>query len=187
MLDALNPHFTYGDYRVWQGDERWELIDGEAWAMSPAPSLRHQEIIGELYRQLANHLLGKPCRVLMAPLDVRLPQSDETDDEIDTVVQPDIVVVCDRRKIDAKGIRGAPDWVIEVLSPATAIRDRVAKRDLFERHGVLEYWLVDPDGVITVFRRQGTGFAPPLAYTSRPVLSTVLPDFELDWALLFPA
>ncbi|MBI4778088.1 Uma2 family endonuclease [Candidatus Desantisbacteria bacterium] len=128
--------FTYGDYLKWPDEERWELIDGVAYDMSPAPSRRHQEVVGELFRQFATYLLGKSCKVYVAPFDVRLPECDEADEDIITVVQPDIIVVCDRDKLDDKGGRGAPDIVIEILSPWTAKKDLRTKYNLYERHRV---------------------------------------------------
>lgn len=182
MLAPLPPpSYTYANYRLWQGEERWELIGGEAFLMSPAPGTRHQEVAGELHRQLANFLLGKSCQVLPAPIDVLLPHGEEDDEQVDTVVQPDLVVVCDRAKITKKGIRGAPDWVIEILSPSTATRDQVVKLKLYEQSGVHEYWLVDPDeGWILVYRRQGQGFGEPSLYRQGTLGSSVLPGFELD-------
>ncbi len=188
MLDTVPRYrYTYGDYKLWQGDDRWELIDGEAFLMSPAPSFRHQEIVLELGSQLSQFLRGKTCKVAIAPVDVRLPSADEADDAIDTVVQPDLVVVCDRGKIDRAGIRGAPDLVVEVLSPSTSVRDQVLKRDLYESHGVREYWIVDPEAdSILVYRLTGTTFGPALRRESSFPCS-VLPAFELDWQQLFPA
>ena len=138
------PRFTYGEYCFWAGDERWELIAGEAFNMSPAPSRRHQDVVGGLFTQIALWVRNGPCRVYAAPFDVRLPHGDETDAQIDTVVQPDISVICDARKLDDKGCRGAPDWIVEVISPHTAARDHILKRALYERHGVREYWMMDP-------------------------------------------
>src|ERR1035437_4118940 len=98
-----NETFTYRDYLSWDDDERWELIDGHPFCMTPAPSRRHQELSGELYRQLSNYLLDKTCRVYAAPFDVRLAEMGVADDKVTTVVQPDIVVVCDKAKLDERG------------------------------------------------------------------------------------
>lgn len=105
-------HDTYGDYLSWPDDVRYELIDGDAYLMSPAPDLPHQDVAGEIYRQAANMLIGMPCRAFIAPVDVRLPKQNEADDQIDTVVQPDVLVVCDSDKLDKRGVRGAPDWIV---------------------------------------------------------------------------
>lgn len=137
--------FTYSDYLTWPDDERWELIDGEAYNMSPSPGSRHQDVFRELLVIFAQHLKGKTCKVYGAPYDVRLPESDNASDNyIETVVQPDIVVVCDRSKLDDKGCKGAPDLVIEILSPSTGGKDLTIKYDLYERHGVKEYWIIHP-------------------------------------------
>jgi len=133
--------FTYGDYCTWPEDQRWEIIDGEAYDMTPAPSRYHSLISGELFKQLAVFFEGKPCEVHAAPFDVRLPLVDEPDEEVDTVVQPDLVVVCD----DRKGCRGAPDIAIEILSPSTSSKDAILKRERYQRAGVKQYWLADPE------------------------------------------
>lgn len=170
MLEkSAEYRYTYGDYVQWTGDERWELIDGEPFLMSPAPSRVHQEIVVSLVVQISTFLQGKPCRVYVAPFDVRLPRGDEPDREIATVVQPDVAVICDHSKLDEAGCRGAPDWVIEVISPSTGIRDQVHKRDLYERHGVREYWTIDPaERLLTVYCRQnGDGFGSPQTHSAR--------------------
>lgn len=184
-----DPRYTYGDYVCWSGDERWELIDGEAFAMSPAPSRRHQETVVGLVGQIAPQLRGGPCRVYVAPFDVRLPRGSETDNAVDTVVQPDVAVICDPAKLDAAGCRGAPDWIVEVLSSATAARDRVHKRDLYERHGVGEYWVLDPEHRrLTIHRLEPAAgrYAPPAdadaAGTSSP---RSVPGVTVDWSLVF--
>lgn len=141
-------HFTYADYEQWDTDERYELIEGVPYLMSPGPSQAHQELSSELHRQLANFLKGKPCKVFHAPFDVRL-NADEADD---TVVQPDLLVVCDKEKLDGKCCKGAPDLVIEILSPSTAKFDKHTKFHQYLRAGVREYWIVDPD-IRTVEKR----------------------------------
>lgn len=154
--------FAYGDYRRWPDDQRWELIGGKAYDMSPAPTRVHQERVVEIARQIGNFLLDRPCAVYVASFDVRLPKADEADDEVDTVVQPDIAVVCDPNKLDDAGCRGAPDWIVEVLSPRTAAKDQGAKRDAYERAGVREYWLVHPaDRTLTIYRLVAGAYGRP--------------------------
>lgn len=133
--------YTYADYCVWDDGERWELIEGVPYAMSPAPTPAHQGISGNIHNQLYNFLKDKPCKLFTAPFDVRL----NADDDDNTVVQPDLVVICDRSKIDDKGCSGAPDMVIEILSPSTVRHDRIVKLELYRHAGVREYWIVDPD------------------------------------------
>jgi Uma2 family endonuclease len=144
-----NKRFTYQDYKNWPEDERWELINGTAWAMSPAPKRMHQTLCGQLYAQLDYFFAGKPCRPYIAPVDVFLPEGDEAWDETDDVVQPDILVVCDKSKLIEEGVRGAPDFVIEILSPSTALKDQSEKKILYEAHGVREYWVVNPNTMET--------------------------------------
>ena len=143
-----DQRYTYSDYCTWDDNKRWELIDGVPYAMSPAPSPVHQRILMELAGQLFIFLKDKPCEVFTAPFDVRLNALDDDDD----VVQPDIFVVCDHEKIDDKGLNGAPDMVIEILSPSTSRRDKVLKLNAYQRAGVREYWIVDPaDKTVQVF------------------------------------
>ena len=137
----LEERFTYADYCAWPENERWELIDGAAYALA-TPTFAHQRVSGEIFGQLREFLKGKPCQVFYAPFSVRL-NADEGDD---TVVEPDILVVCDNKKLeDGKGVVGAPDFVIEILSPSTAKHDRERKFRLYQKAGVREYWVVDPD------------------------------------------
>lgn len=144
-LPAKNPRYTFADCLTWDENDRIEVIDGEAVMMAP-PSSVHQEISGELFRQLANYLQGKKCKVYAAPFAVRLfEQEGDSPEDVDTMVEPDISVVCDRNKIDKHGCKGAPDLVIEVLSPSTRRHDKFTKFNLYQRAGVREYWIVDPD------------------------------------------
>ena len=178
-----HDHHTYAEYLNWPEDCRYELLDGVAYLMAPAPTLEHQDVAGEIYFQLRWALEGKPCRAFIAPVDVRLPKADEADERIDTVVQPDVLVVCDEAKLDRRGVRGAPDLVVEVLSPATASHDQLLKRRVYERAGVLEYWLVHPaDRVLTVYRLVDGQFGKPDVHEllgQTPV--GVLPGVAIAW------
>ena len=133
---AQDARFNWADYRGWTDDRRWELVDGVPFCMSPAPSIRHQGVTGALFSRVEQQLRGRPCRPFVAPTDVKLSDSD--------VVQPDILVVCDPDKITDTHIDGAPDLIVEVLSPGTAARDLRQKKALYERCGVPEYLVVDP-------------------------------------------
>ncbi|GAB4220248.1 MAG TPA: Uma2 family endonuclease [Spirochaetota bacterium] len=180
--------FTYADYLTWTGDERWELIDGVAYDMTPAPDVNHQVIVGNTYQIISEYLEGKTCRVFLAPIDVRLPESDAADDAVYTVVQPDVVVVCDPEKIEKRGIIGAPDLVVEVLSESTAYKDETEKLNLYERHGVKEYWIVNPGAkYINVFQLKSSGrYSKPLHYRADETFeSSVLPDLVIDCARIF--
>lgn len=173
----------YADYLTWPDDKRYELIDGIAYAMSPAPDLAHQDVAGEVFRQVANKLIGHSCRAFIAPVDVRLPKKDEADEQIDTVVQPDVMVVCDSSKLDRRGIRGAPDWIVEVLSPSTSGHDQIKKRNLYERHGVREYWLIHPiDRVLTVYVLENAEYGKPEIYELRGDTGVkILPEIVIQW------
>ena len=188
QIKATQNHFTYRDYAQWPEDERWELIGGVAWNMGPAPVREHQRVLGELFSQINDYLRGKPCQVYFAPFDVRLPKSDEADDFVDTVVQPDIAVICDEHKLDDKGCRGAPDWIIEIVSPGSAVRDQIDKRQVYERHGVREYWIVHPqDHVLTIYRAENNAYgSPDIRETKGQSSVGIFADFVIDWGLVFP-
>jgi Uma2 family endonuclease len=142
----------------------------------------------ELARQFANHLVGKGCKVFDAPFDVRLPKPGETDETTSTVVQPDLVVVCDPAKLDDRGCKGAPDLVIEILSPESLARDQREKLILYEQAGVLEYWIVHPmDKTVSIYRQGSDSlYGKPALYTSeeRPPVG-VLPELEIDLGAVF--
>jgi len=144
-LPAKKRRYTFADALEWEEGEQAEIIDGEVLLFS-TPSSRHQEISMELARQFANYLEGKRCKVYPAPFGVRLFEQDgDSPEDVDTVVQPDLSVVCDRGKIDKYGCKGAPDLVVEILSPSTQRHDRLVKLNLYQRAGVREYWIVNPE------------------------------------------
>ena len=178
--------YTYADYLQWPDDTRYELIDGEVFRLAPTPLIEHQEVAGEVYCQLRNQLDGKACRPYIAPVDVRLPRKDEADAAIDTVVQPDVLVVCDPSKIDRRGVRGAPDWLLEVLSPSTAAHDQIAKRRTYERAGVREYWLVHPgDRTLTVYVLENGQYGRPEIYELKDATPIgVLSGVAIAWDAL---
>ena len=186
-LPKEEHYFTYADYKEWElkEGERFELIFGEAYAMS-APNTRHQEILGAVYNQIYNYLDGKPCKVYPAPLDVRLfYEEDESDD---TVVQPDISVICDEKKRGVEGCRGAPDLVIEILSPSNTAIEMERKRQLYQNAGVREYWVIDPEhNGLFVYRFQAAGEFP--AYSSYKSADTVpvaiFPDLNITLEQVF--
>jgi Uma2 family endonuclease len=184
----LNNRYTYREYREWDDTERWELIDGHAYNMTPAPSRVHQEICGELFRQFANFLTDKACRVYSAPFDVRLPEGNEADDDIATVVQPDLSIVCDRTKLDDKGCKGSPDLIVEVISPSTARKDLKEKLSLYEKSGVREYWIVDPAAkTVMVFHQKGsTMYGRPDIYTEEDRIGvSIFPDLKIVLSAVF--
>lgn len=173
--------FTYADYKSWPDGERWELIDGEAYAMSPAPRRVHQSMAIQFAGQLDAFFSGKPCRPYVAPVDVFLLEADESLDDAVQVVQPDAFVVCDRSKLVDEGVRGAPDFVIEVLSPHTAMKDQTQKRRLYEKHRVREYWIVNPETFelfIYTLKNDAYGL-PSVADLREPVPVSVFPGLAL--------
>ena len=145
----LTKKYTYADYLTWRFKERVELIKGKIFKMSPAPNTKHQTLLGKLYIQIAQSLETNPCQIFLAPFDVRLRSANR--DSYETVVQPDICIICDPEKIDEKGAKGAPDLIIEILSPSTSRKDMRDKYALYEENGVIEYWVVNTDGTLIQF------------------------------------
>lgn len=185
----LNGTYSYADYLKWQSEERLELIKGKIFKMSPAPATRHQRILMRLSFEIFQFLKNRDCQVFVAPFDVRLPRRDaESDKEIFTVVQPDVCVVCDPAKIDEKGCLGAPDWIIEILSPGNTRKEMDNKFDVYEESGVKEYWLVEPnDEVIFIYLldEQGKYFGTKPATVTQTLASVTLPEFTIDLDQLF--
>ena len=170
--------FTYGDYLKWPEDERWELIDGVPYNMTPAPSRIHQEILVALSAKFYNFLNDKDCRVYVAPFDVRLPEGNEKEEGIKTVVQPDLVVVCNQAKLDDKGCLGPPDLIVEITSPSTASKDLKEKFALYERMGVKEYWIINPtDETVMVFLLDPQGqYGRPAVYSKEDTIQVGILD-----------
>lgn len=181
-----NEKYSYKDYLSWPEGERWELLGGVAYSMSPAPSRYHQKLIMELAKQIANFLTGVSCDVYTSPIDVKF--SGLEDDKEPTILQPDIVVVCDEEKLTDEGITGAPDFIAEVISPSSGLHDRKTKYDLYEYYGVREYWIVDPDeSVVEIYLLDENGKFQRLgafgAEDSAEV--NVLPGLEIDLSSVF--
>ena len=155
---AEKTGYTFADCLGWDEKERAEIIGGEVLMMAP-PSRIHQKISGEIFRQLANFLEGKRCEVYSAPFGVRLFEKDgDRPEDVDTVVEPDITVVCDTSRLDQHGCKGAPELVMEILSPSSRRHDMLVKLDLYQRAGVREYWIVNPDDKdVQVFLLDGSG------------------------------
>jgi Uma2 family endonuclease len=188
-LAGKNPdRYTYGDYLTWADGQRYELIDGVVYIMSPAPSRRHQEISMELSRQFSVYLFDKDCKIYAAPFDVRLPEGNEKDEDVTTVVQPDLLVVCDLNKLDDRGLRGAPDLVIEILTPESGGRDKKIKRALYEKHGVKEYWIVNyNEKTVDVYllNDENQYGKPDIYFDKDKVPITIFEDLEIDLSLVF--
>lgn len=144
-LPAKKSRCTFADILSWDENEHIEIINGETFLMA-TPSRVHQEICFEIGRQLGNYLEGKQCKVYPAPFGVRLFEKDgDVPEDVDTMVVPDISVICDRSKLDKYGCKGAPNLIVEVLSPSTQRHDQLVKLNLYQRAGVREYWIVDPE------------------------------------------
>jgi Uma2 family endonuclease len=177
-------HHTYADYLVWSNTYGDELIDGTAYVREPrAPSLSHQAIVVQLSHQIVKALEDTLWHVYVAPVDVRLPKGNEEDGQVETVVQPDVLIVSDRQKLDARGVRGAPDWLAEVISPSTAKHDRIVKLPVYERAGVCEVWLIDPfDREVSIYRLEAGRYRRPtrLELKGQTPL-TVVPGVIVDW------
>ncbi len=180
--------YTYKDYLSWPDEERWEILEGEAWDMSPAPTSKHQKVSGEIFGNFWQYLQGKPCQVFPAPFDVRLVKDHLTDQQyIYTTVQPDISVICDPSKIDEKGCLGAPDLIVEILSPSTGYKDLSLKLTIYEKYGVREYWIVNPERkTVQVFHHNGTDYDKPDYYKGdETIVSRVLEGFEVALVDIF--
>lgn len=177
-------HHTYTEYLTWPDAECGELINGIAYIREPPAPLRcHQELVGALYLQVGLALEGRRCRAYVAPFDVRLPKAGEADDHVDTVVQPDVLIVCNPTKLDERGMRGAPDWIAEVLSPSTASHDQFVKLPVYERAGVQEVWLVHPTNrTVTIHHLEGGRYGIPivLELKGRTAIRAV-PGVSIDW------
>lgn len=183
QLDLVNGIYSYADYLVWKIKERVELLKGKILEMS-APSPIHQEISGNLQGTLFVFLKNSKCKLYTAPFDVRFPQKGES--QVYTVVQPDLCVVCDFEKIDSKGCVGAPDLVVEILSPGNSKKEMKSKFALYQEEGVREYWIVDPEReLVFVYVADNKKFKPTIPIADDYVYSTIFPDFKIHTSDLF--
>ena len=175
--------YSYADYLSWQLDEMVELIRGKVFRQAvAAPRRIHQEVSMVLSNTLYQFLKGKTCKVYVAPFDVRLPVSSRKHKDIDTVVQPDLCVVCDREKLDELGCIGAPDLVVEILSPGNNKKELQLKYEVYEATGVKEYWIIHPDErTLLIYTLEGGKYQPSRLFTlGDRVKSQALAGFELD-------
>ena len=184
VLKRDSDYHTYADYVVWSRTYGDELIDGTAYVREPpSPLPPHQIVVGDLYLQIRIALKGKPARVYSAPFDIRLPKFDEEDDKVDTVVQPDLFILSDLKKLDKRGVRGTPVWLAEVLSPSTARHDQVVKIPAYERAGVREVWLIDPiERTLAIYLLEGGRYGPATILELKgQTRLTAVPGVTVDW------
>ncbi|GAB2766636.1 Uma2 family endonuclease [Rhabdobacter roseus] len=185
----LTKTYSYADYLQWTFEERLELIRGKIFPMSPAPARRHQRQSAILFNSLFNFLADDPCHVYAAPFDVRLtPRRAERDHKIHTVVQPDVCVICDLDKLDDKGCVGAPDLIVEILSPGNTRKEMKDKFEVYEENGVKEYWLVEPNDKIVlayVLNEQGRYFGLKPFTEGELLTSVALPGFSMEVSAIF--
>lgn len=189
-LSQLDPNgnYTYADYLLWKFEERVEILKGKTTQMS-APSRQHQRISGRLFLAFGNALGRGTCEVYAAPFDVRLSRFNARQNkEVYTVVQPDLCVICDPSKLDAKGCIGAPDLIVEILSPENSRKEMKDKFEIYQENGVQEYWIVFPDfQSIQVFRlnEQGTYVGLPPVVPGDILITPIIPDLKIDIANIF--
>lgn len=184
----LNKTYTYADYLTWHFQERVELIKGWIHKMSPAPRRLHQEVEGNLYFMLRGFFQGKSCKIYQSPFDVRLSQKDSNNKETETVVQPDVSIICDLNKLDKLGCKGAPDLIVEVLSPSTIKKDYTEKFNLYEENGVKEYWLANPEGkALQIFYLENDKYEELETYEEKEeiISSKLFPDLKIKMTDVF--
>jgi Uma2 family endonuclease len=180
--------YTYTDYITWPEGERWEIFDGVPY-MQAAPSWQHQAISGNIFGQFFEYLKGKPCRVFAAPFDLCIPELNESDEEISNVIsQPDIVVICDESKLRKTGYFGVPEVIIEITSPSTARTDKITKFNKYEKAGLKEYWIVEPEQkIVSVFSLQENNrYGRPEVYAEEDKINiSIFPDLTIDLKPVF--
>jgi Uma2 family endonuclease len=180
LLD-FSKKYSFADYISWSFNERIELFKGKIFTMSPVPNTAHQRISGELFVKFHSFFKSHNCGLFYAPFDVRLPKNSTIEKEIFTVIQPDLCVICDSNKIDQKGCIGAPDLIVEILSPGNTTKEMKNKFEIYQEAGVLEYWLVEPnDKVILVYVLVNGIYQGLAPVTEEDTLkSTTFPDLEI--------
>ena len=186
----VNGTYTYADYLLWRFKEQVELLRGKLFRMSPAPREIHQRVSMYLSGELYNFFKDKTCRFYSAPFDVRIPAKgtkETTDNQIYTIVQPDLCVVCDLEKIDGRGCVGAPDLVVEILSPSNSRKDLKDKYEIYEEAGVPEYWIVDADdkAIYRYVLQEGVYIGLPPISEGDVFHSRKFPEMEIDTRLIF--
>jgi len=184
----LTKTYSYADYLQWTFEDRLELIKGKIFKMTSVPASVHQRISWVLSGELYSYLKNKVCQAYSAPFDVRLPRKGENEDKkIFTVVQPDLCIICDHLKVDARGCTGAPDIVVEILSPGNNQKEIRNKYEVYEESGVSEYWIISPqDKTFLKYTLVGGSYHASRLMTIGDVVTTsVLPGFELNLETVF--
>ncbi len=185
----LNGTYTYADYLKWNFDERIELIKGKIFKMSPAPSRRHQESLRFIFSRLDRFLDKSPCRLYPAPFDVRLtPRKNDKRNKVYTIVQPDLCIICDLNKLDDAGCVGAPDLIVEILSPGNSRKEMKEKFEVYEENGVKEYWIVYPyDEYVMVYTLNENGkFIGSKPFVEDEIIqSLVFPELKIEVGEVF--
>jgi Uma2 family endonuclease len=185
--DLAFNNYSYADYLSWTMDEMVEIIKGRVFKMSPAPKRIHQKISWSLSGLLYNYLKNKKCQAFSAPFDVRLPLKSRKNEDIFTVVQPDICVICDLDKLDDAGCIGAPDLVIEILSKGNNKKELKNKYEVYEESGVKEYWIIHPEEQTLIINKLVDGKYIPsrLLTTGDEITTPILPEFVLNLTDVF--
>ena len=185
----LTKQYTYADYLTWQFSDRVELIKGKIFKMSPAPLRLHQRIAGTVFSKIDGYLENKMCEAYIAPFDVRLVNKRKStpDNQIVSVVQPDISVICDKSKLDDRGCVGAPDWIVEILSPGNTKKEMKDKFDLYQENGVKEYWIIFPEYLqVQVFDLVNDKFTLRAIYANDEQIPVkVFDGFSIDSKAIF--
>ena len=184
----FNKTYTYADYLTWTFDERLEILKGKLFKMTPAPNRYHQRLSAVIFNRIFNFLKGQPCHSYSAPFDVRLSRKNAADETVTTVFQPDICVVCDLTKLDDRGCVGAPDIVVEILSPGNNKKELRNKFEIYEEAGIKEYWVVWPvEQTVLQYTLDAEGkYVASLILAAGDELTTpILPGFVLDLEAVF--
>lgn len=185
-INQLNSNltYTYADYLLWKLKERVELFKGKVFKMSPAPSRLHQEISFKLTLNFGNHFANQKCKIYTAPFDVRFPDEQGI---VKTVVQPDLCIICDEKKLDDKGAVGAPDLVVEILSTGNSKREMKLKYELYQSEGVKEYWVVRPyeENIQIFVLKDGRYYGLPAVFEGEEIQSQIFPSLRFSTKDLF--
>lgn len=183
----VQKNFCYRNYLELPPDKKYEVINGILYAMTPSPTIHHQRILRKLFLHIGNYFTDKDCEVFSAPCDVLLPEENEDIDDVKTVIQPDILVVCDKTKLTEKHCVGPPDFIIEIASPSSASMDYVKKLQIYEKHRVREYWIVNYGRKdIMVYKLQDNEeYGAPEIYRNGEIVSGIFENLRIPLDVIF--